>query len=430
MKTIKLKITNHPELQGDMHVYSSMVRMAFNRFQDGMCENDIRKHLRRFFDVNCWLALSATKEAHALFDRSGQRKIIFGGKFNLLQRLRGKISKEQFRESRLRAICSYGEAGPKGNRLIDFDLPNGRLFYKPRKGINTEFAFCRPKKKLTRELEALQELIDQKKVPVTVALSGDEIRLSYDETLIHQEAYKGLKPNRILGIDMNPNYIGVSVIEFGKNDEFETLHKEVFDLFQLTKKSGEASSSKRSKYLTNKLKHETIDIAHRISGLIDCWKCSKLAVEDLSCNAKLPSKELNRLCRSKWQRTLLVNKLKMLAGIHKFELVEVNPAYSSIIGNVAYGSPDTPDMVAASIEIARRAYKKFEKGWLYPKFSVEKLDEQWKQTLARAKTWKDLFLKVKELKLKYRFLLRDYVQNAVFSYLYIKRKWQRYVFAL
>jgi hypothetical protein len=64
----------------------------------------------------------------------------------------------------------------------------------------------------------------------------------------------------------------------------------------------------------------------------------------------------------------------MLANIHKYELVEVNPVYSSIVGNFAYGNENTPDMVAASIEIARRAYKKFEKGWFYPKFNVETLD--------------------------------------------------------
>lgn len=85
-------------------------------------------------------------------------------------------------------------------------------------------------------------------------------------------------------------------------------------------------------------------------------------------------------------------------------------------------------LVAASIEIARRAYKKFEKGWFYPKFNVEKLDEQWKQTLAGVKTWKDLPLKIKELKLKYRFLLRDYVQNAVFSKSYIQKRYSVYVF--
>ena len=412
-----------------MRVYSSMVRMAFNRFRDGMRENDIRKHLHKFFDVNCWLALSAAREAHGIFNRFGQKKIVFGGKFNLIQRLRGRISKDQFREKRSRAICSYGEARPRGNRLIDFDLPNGRLFYKPWGGASIEISLCKPKKKLMHELESLQELIDQKKIPVTVALSGTEVKLAYDETLIHQAAYKDLKQNRILGIDMNPNYIGVSVIEFDAKDEFRVLHKEVFDFSKLTAKSGEASSSGKSKYLTNKLKHETLAIAHKISGLVNYWKCSKLAIEDLEFKSPAGSKALNRLCRNKWERTLFANKLEMLAGIHKFEIVEVNPAYSSIVGNFAYGNENTPDMVAASIEIARRAYKKFEKGWFYPKFNVETLDEQWKQTLAGVKTWKDLFLKIKESKLKYRFLLRDYISNAVFRISYNKQRWKCYVFA-
>lgn len=53
------------------------------------------------------------------------------------------------------------------------------------------------------------------------------------------------------------------------------------------------------------------------------------------------------------------------------ELVNVNAAYSSIIGNFIHGSDICPDMVAASIEIARRAYKKFQKGWIYPSYDIK-----------------------------------------------------------
>ena len=118
----------------------------------------------------------------------------------------------------------------------------------------------------------------------------------------------------------------------------------------------------------------------------------------------------------------------MLAGIHRYELVEVNPAYSSIVGNFAYGNENTPDMIAASIEIARRAYKKFEKGWFYPKYHVETPNEQWKQTLDGVKSWKTLFPKVKETKLKYRFLLSDYIGNAVLSKLHYKGAWTHSIF--
>ena len=405
--------------------------MAYNRLQEGCSENETRKRVQVIFGSSSWLASSAAKEAHGLVNISSGKKVLFGGKRNLTQYLKGLITKEQFKRNRLTPLCSVGESNYYGNRLFAFDLSNNRVVYKPVRGVCKEIRFCPVKKKLANELAKVQELASQKKMPVTVKFTDKHLFLTYDESLIYNEAYKGLKHNRVLGVDMNPNYIGVSVIEFDKNDEFKVLHKEVFDLTALTKHSGTSSADAKSKYLTNKLRHETLAIAHKISKLMDYWKCSKLAIEDLSIKPvnQNKGKAFNRLCNNKWERQLFVNKLKMLAGIHGYELVEVNPAYSSIVGNFAYGSPTTPDMVAASIEIARRAYKKFEKGWFYPKFNVERLDEQWKQTLSGVKTWKNLFLKVKEVKLKYRFLLVDYVHNAVLSNFYKQRKWQRYVFA-
>ena len=66
-------------------------------------------------------------------------------------------------------------------------------------------------------------------------------------------------------------------------------------------------------------------------------------------------------------------------------------------------------MVAASIEIARRGFKKFEKGWFYPVFdrSLSLMNEQWKQTLSSnsINDWKGLFSLIKNSKLKYRVLL-------------------------
>ena len=328
-------------------------------------------------------------------------------------------------------LCSIGECQYKGNRLFDLDLLNNRVVYHIFKEVRKEIQFFSVKKKLARELAMVQELADQKKMPVTVKFTDKYLYITYDESLIYNEAYKGLKNNRVLGIDMNPNYIGVSVIEFDKADEFKVLHKEVFDLTALTKPSGKASTDDKSKYYTNKLKHETLAIAHRINNLVDYWKCSKLAIEDLSIkpNEHNKGKMFNRLCNNRWERQLFVNKLKMLASIHRYELVEVNPAYSSIVGNFAYGGPNTPDMIAASIEIARRAYKKFEKGWFYPKFNVERLDERWKQTLSGVKTWKNAFPKIKEAGLKYRYLLSDYIGNAVFSKSYNPHRWSYYLFA-
>ena len=77
-------------------------------------------------------------------------------------------------------------------------------------------------------------------------------------------------------------------------------------------------------------------------------------------------------------------------------------------------------MVAASIEIARRGYRKFKKGWFYPKFdrSLNQMNEQWKQTISdnSIKNWKDLFSLIKNSKLKYRVLLDDILNKNIRSF--------------
>lgn len=431
MKTVKLTICNEVDVLDDMRLFSSIVRVAFNRYQDGMTEKEVRAYCNSMFDYNCWFIQSAIKEAAALYKLNGETHILFGGKSNLHQYLNGLIDKKTFKYRRMFPIGIQGEKLHKGNRLFMLDLVNQRLTYKPSKDKHVEIRFLPMKKKIAGELSKVQELAEQNKITVSVKLSDKYVWLTYDEGLIYDARYKALQSKRILGIDMNPNYIGMSVIEFDKNDEFKVLHKQVFDLSKLTVSSGKASTDSSSKYITNKLRHETIAIAHEIGKLVDVWKCKTLAIEDLSIKPKDQKKgtKFNRLCNNKWERRLFVNKLKMLATLHKFNLIEVNPAYSSIVGNFAYGSEKTPDMVAASIEIARRAYKKFDKGWFYPRFNIQFRDEQWKQTLGSVDDWKGLFTKIKETGLKYRFLLRDYIQNAVFSKNYIQKCYSIYTFA-
>lgn len=430
MKTIKLDIINEVDILNEMRIYNNILRMSYNRFHDGLEEKEVRNVVKSFFNENCWFMQCAIKDANTLYSSNKEKQIIFGGKYNLKQYLTRKIDKLTFKYNRMSPITIQGEQQYNGNRLFSFDFNKNRLLFKKNRKEHKEILFKPLKKNLKSELRIVQELIEQNKITVTVKFNDKHCWISYDESIIYQEKYKDLKENRILGIDLNPNYIGLSIIEFKKNDEFEVLHKQVFDLSELTKKSGKSSDNKKSKYLNNKLKYETIAIAHKIDSLVNIWKCKTISIEDLSIKPKdqKKGKELNRLCNNKWERNLFITKLKMLANIHKYDIVEVNPAYSSIVGNIVYGNENTPDMVAASIEIARRAYKKFEKGWFYPKFNIQFLNEQWKQTLGSVENWKELFSRIKESKLKYRFLLVDYVKNAVFSKNYEKFNWKVYTF--
>lgn len=431
MKTIKLKIKNEVNLIKELKEFNSIVRYSFNRFQEGLKEKEVREKVNYLFKNNCWFNQCAIKVGKQLFKKHKDKKIIFGGKRLLINYLKKLITKEEYSKAKLLPINIQGEAKQKGNRLFNFDLINSKLELKLSKKKHQEIEFYKPSKNLYTELSKIQELVENKQLTLTVSLNNDYIWLTFDESLLNlQEKFQNLKSNRVLGIDLNPNYIGLSVLEFNKNDEFKVIHKQVFDLSDLNITSKKSSSDRTSKYLTNKRKFELIQFCYEINKLINYWKCSKLCIEDLNIKSsdKGSGRTFNRLCNNVWNRNLVVNKLKMLSVIYVYELVEVNPVYSSFIGNLLYGSENTPDMIASSIEIARRGYKKYSKGWFYPIFSIEHLNEQWKQTLSGIEDWKSAFNQIKKSKLKYRFQLIELISNAVFSKNYKQNKIKLYCF--
>lgn len=421
MTTIKLKIENEIDILKELRTFNNIVRLSFNRYQDGFKEKDIRSYLKdKFTETNSWFIQCGIKVGNQLYQKYKNKNIIFGGKFNLKQYLKKLITKDEFKEKRLLPITIQGEQLHKGNRLFNFDFDNNEIVFKLSKSNHKRINYKIPHKKIRNNLIRLQELVDNKQITITVSLTKSNIYLTFDETKILNCNFKNLKKNRVLGIDMNPNYIGLSILEFDENDEFKILNKQVFDLTKLTLKTGKSSSDKKTKYLNNKRHHEIIQIAHDIAKLVDYWKCDKVVIEDLSIKSsdKGNGRNFNRLCNNVWNRNLFVNKLKSLSLLCNFSLVEVNPCYSSFIGNIMFGNENTPDMIAASIEIARRGYKKFEKSWFYPSIKDERIDEQWKQTLSGFDNWKSAFQEIKKSKVKYRFLLLDYIQNAVFSKFY------------
>lgn len=362
MTTVKLKLENEIDILKEQKVFSNIVRLSFNRFQDGFKEKEVRNFLKdKFESWNSWFVQCGLKIGQQLFQRHKDKKIVFGGKHNLKGYLKGLISKEEFKNKRLFPITIQGEQLHRGNRLFDFRFPENEIVFKLSRENHRILKFKIPHKKVRNNLLRLQELVDRKQITITVSLVKENIYLTFDESKIIDCNFKNLKKNRILGVDMNPNYIGMSVLEFDGNNDFKILEKKVFDLSKLTIKSGKSSSDRKSKYLVNKLKYETIQIAHDICNLVNYWKCDKIVIEDLSIRSsdKGHGKYFNRLCNNVWNRNLFVNKLKSLSLLCKFSLVEVNPCYSSFVGNIVFGNENTPDMIAASIEIARRGYRKF-----------------------------------------------------------------------
>ena len=359
------------------------------------------------FDCNCHLANSALRNANALYALNKDKKVYFG---KFLRFKKCLISKDEFKESRNNGILSEGEMNQKGNRLFKIEVENNKFIYK--RACKEHYDLEIVEKlgdKRKQILSRLQLLMSEKKIPITIRLKKDVIYLTYDEKIVENyKQFHNLFSNRVLGIDLNPNYFGISIIEFNHKDNFKVIHKEVIDVSALQTKS------------KDKIKFELYEINHRILNLCKQWHIGKLACEDLKFNNKKKfwNKNLNKLCRNQFRFNIVKFHLETLCNTFGVEFIEVNAAYSSIIGNFVHGSATCPDMVAASIEIARRAYRKFEKGWIYPRVIStrrykEVLGNQWKEELELAyMSWKGLAGKIKESKLKYRFRLN--ASNAVF----------------
>ena len=434
MITLKLKFkTNELDiLKNDERIYSSIVRYSYNRFKEkSLSQTEIYQDLvSKFKDFPSHLITSAMREGKSIYSLNKNKNVCFG---KLKQYNKKLISKEEYQSSRNRGFTSEGSSTKihHGNQYFKIDLNENKIIYKRSRNVHIDLNLYILNKRNRMLLTLLKESMQNSIDAVTFKIKDEYVFITFDESKINlNEKFKNLKYNRVLGIDLNPNYIGLSILEFNKNDEFKVLHKQVFDLSKLNITSKKSSSDSKSKYLNNKRKFELIQVCYEINKLMNYWKCSKLCIEDL--NIKLSDKNhgrtFNRLCNNVWNRNLVVNKLKILSIIYGYELVEVNPAYSSFIGNLLYGNENTPDMIASSIEIARRGFKKFSKGWFYPIFSIEHLNEQWKQTLSGIEDWKSAFNKIKKSKMMYRFQLVDFISNAVFRKFYKKLNKQIYIF--
>ena len=121
----------------------------------------------------------------------------------------------------------------------------------------------------------------------------------------------------------------------------------------------------------------------------------------------------------------------MLGIINNIEIVEICPAYTSMIGNVCY---DFVDPVNASLEIGRRGFYTSKKGKFYKTDELEfypnisSLKQHWKQTVSKSQNWNEFLSELKSLNCRYRVSLDDENCQAFARRLYIKKNISLYSF--
>lgn len=416
-----------------MKQYSSVQHFIYNRFADGFSQKQIKDQIKSLNNIqlmNSWFIQCA------FYDIPQKEKVIFGGKKNYFDRLNGKITREQFKLNKLSSIYSIGEIvnkSVKSNRFFHLEQELDKIIFKPNKETKIQLSLVGVGNRISL-LKKLYQKQENKEIKIGYKLDLNYVYICFEETDIQKFETKQIK-NRVLALDLNPNYIGWSIVDWKSESEFKLVKSGIYSIktindkdFELKNKHLDSSSPERI-YLNNKRKYETLQIAKNIINKAIYYKCQIVSIEDLKINSddKNKGKKFNKLVNNLWNRNALVNNLTKRCNIFNIKLLKVKPEYSSFIGNFLYRNLQKPDMILASIELGRRAYefynqyivktKEIKKNIVRP--NLTEFRELYLKSLEEFKlqpVWKDLielYYEFKKSKLKYRLSIDQF--NLQFS---------------
>ena len=411
-----------------MKQYSSVQHFIYNRFADGFSQKQIKEQIKNLNNIqlmNSWFIQCA------FYDIPQKEKVIFGGKKNYFDRLKGKITREQFKLNKLSSIYSVGEIvnkSVKSNRFFHLEQELDKIIFKPNKETRIQLSLVGVGNRISL-LKKLYQKQENKEIKIGYKLDLNYVYICFEETDIQKFETKQIK-NRVLALDLNPNYIGWSIVDWKTESEFNVIKSGIHSIKTINDKDFDlkdkhySSESKERIYLSNKRNYETLQIAKNIINKAIYYKCQIVSIEDLKINSddKNKGKKFNKLVNNLWNRNALVNNLIKRCNIFNIKLLKVKPEYSSFIGNFLYRGLNLPDMILASIEISRRAYeyynqyiiksKEIKKNIVRP--NLTEFRELYLKSLEEFKlqpVYKDLielYYEFKKSKLKYRLSIDQF----------------------
>ena len=370
MITLKIKYTTTEDglnlIKEYRKQYSSVLHFAYNRRYEGVSEKNIEHQISSLNNiplVKSYLKRCAVKNATQLIKDGDNKQLIFGGKKNFIARCKGKISKDDFLNKRLSKLFIIGEANQHGNRIVVINDDLESFTFKPTIRNKIVLSIAGRYKRYKSILNKLYHLQKDKQISITYELDNEYIYLTYDETLLNQFVdYKPIK-NRIFAIDLNPNYIGWSVVDWKNSSKFEVVKSGVISIKDINDidfgLKGKSSESKERKYINNKRIFEIYEISKLLVNTAKYYRCEVFGLEELNIKSKdtTRGKHYNKLVNNVWNRNKLVNNIKKKCNIYSIRVMLAKPNYSSFVGNFLFRDLNLPDMVLASIEIGRRCYE-------------------------------------------------------------------------
>lgn len=422
--------------------YNNCLHVMYNRTCENIKEKEltyISKSLNNIELLDSWFVRSSIDESNRLYNNLGTG-LIFGGKKLFKLRNQNKITKEKFKEQRLSPLYSVGEANTKGNRKFKLTNNVNELIFQPNKETKIILGLPKMNKARKQVIQQLFELQEKKLIPITYQLSKNFIYIIYDERKLSTPIKT--KPDRILSLDLNPNYLGISIVDWknnvsSDNENFKIVASKVYNIKQINnieqsfKNKKLSYTSKERISLNNKRTFETYQISKSIMKLVKYYQVDMIAIENLEIKNKdnKLGKTYNKLVNNNWLRNKFVSNLTKRANLNQVKVQMILPQYSSIIGNTMFRETGLPDMVLASLEISRRV-NLF--NHIYLKKDIEKQDiifpsvrkfektinylkslEEFKVNYSQITNWKTLGFELKNSKVKYRVPLS--VNDEVFK---------------
>lgn len=346
--------------------YTICYKVIYKSLKQGLLKKEIKQKLSSYNNIdlilnNSWFMNCLFYDVKCVLDEDN----VCFNKSLILKRVKHLISKEEFQQKKLFKLCSNGEKDKKCNRFFRFKDVNTILF-KPNKRTIIELnlqSLGKNRIKILNKLTKAQELNNE--LPITYKLDSNYIYISFSENYLKENTVYKFKENRIFAIDLNPNYIGYSIIDWKDPEKLDyklidrgiISLKSLNDIFFSMKGKSIPSNDSRKIKLNNKRKFEVYEVSKYLVNLAKHFGCEIFAMEDLSiipCD-KQQGKKFNSLCNNLWNRNKLEANIQKRCNIIDIKLQRVIANWSSVLGNSLYRYTKLPDMILSSIEISRRA---------------------------------------------------------------------------
>jgi len=394
---LELKKKDREKLIKLMRKQSSAIRVAYNMLRELEKEKTKNLHAQIYHRLRQLFPELPTKYIDSAIYKAKQypksKIVVFGSKrlFEKLckNHLTGKTReklKNQWRELRQGTLISVGSKADKGNRLTRFEDLNGQLCLRITAG-NREFIYAKvlrePSNSKDKWITFMAMLLDswqtQSYFPYTVELKlrDGEVYGSVSFEITTPEV-RYTKENGVIAIDTNASPIHLAVAEISKNGELVS-----YQTISLHHLLGLSQNSKD---------HQEWILAHQIVDLA-IEKGKAIAVENLKKLRKGKrgdGKATLRKILHQWNAKKFLQKLKRVAMIKGVEVIEVNPAYTSVIGMLKYAPQlNINKDIASAYVIGRRAlgfkedmpenYEKLLKDRAYLEFALRRYEEREKE---------------------------------------------------